>query len=512
MRQNHGSYNQGICAFPVLCMVPGTNEMVAVWSALDEHHTDVNGVFYYKIFASYSGDGGNSWSPMVHLTNFSSCYYAEFIYNQAAVVGRKLIVASQTDGQTGSYVQSDDANAYDNYYQGFAFDIDQLFGTTPVVEYNISVEANPATMGSVTGGGSYLSGTTCTISANPELGCQFINWTHNGNVITSNPTFSFIVTENATYIANFDEQLPTFEITAVADPANAGSVSGAGTYDLGTVCTLVATPQSGYYFDRWIKDGAVVSYSNEYSFNVTESANFVAHFDAEVVVYQITAVADPAEGGTVSGSGYYAQGLDCTLTATPNSGYVFLNWTKNGNVVSASPIFTFDVTANGTYIAHFKRYFTVSVVANPSEGGTVTGGNTYLQGDVVTVTVTPNTNYEFVNWTENGVEVSGNASYSFEANGNRQLVANLSFVDAVDDEAAFRWTLYPNPVNDKLTIESEEPVRQCEVYSLTGALVFVANEVSGRKLDLDVKTLPTGAYLLRLTTESTVLTQRFVKQ
>lgn len=508
----HGSYNSGLCAFPVLCMVPGTDEMVAVWSALDENHTDVDGYYYYKLFASYSNDGGASWSPMVHLTNISSCYNAEFVYNQAAVVGRKLIIASQTDAKTGSFVQNDDDNAYDNYYKGFVFDIDELFATEGFVEYNITVQANPASAGTVTGGGTYLSGTTCTINATPNPGYYFVNWTQNGNEITTNPNFSFIVTNNSTYVANFVEETSMFDITTLADPSEGGIASGGGTYQQGAVCTLIATPNSGYLFVNWTKNGNVVSTSNSFSFNVTENATYVAHFEEEIVVYNITALADPAEGGVVSGSGYFAQGLECTLTATPNSGYVFLNWTKNGNIVSNSPSFSFNVIENATYIAHFHQIYSITVGANPTEGGVVTGGGTYLQGEVATVIVIPNPNYEFLSWTENGVEVSTATSYSFVVTGNRQLVANLSFVDAVGDVTDARVMLFPNPAHDRLTVECEEPIRQYEVFSLTGDLVIQTKDVFVNQLELDVKALPAGVYLLRLTSDRAVLTRRFVKQ
>ena len=127
----HGYYRSGVCGYPVLCMVPNSDEMVAVWSALDENHMDVNGNYYYKIFASYSKNKGATWSPMVQLTmDFDN---AEFVYNQAAVVGRKLVIATQTDGETGTYYNGyygTDTDVYDSYYLGMVFDLDDLFDTS----------------------------------------------------------------------------------------------------------------------------------------------------------------------------------------------------------------------------------------------------------------------------------------------------------------------------------------------------------------------------------------------
>ena len=124
---SHGSYNSGTCGFPVLCMVPGTDDMVAVWSAMDENHTDIYGYHYYKLFASYSDNGGLEWTPMIQLTKYPIYDNLEFVYNQAAVVGNKLIIASQVDGKTGAYVQGDDDDPYDNRYIGLSFNLDELF-------------------------------------------------------------------------------------------------------------------------------------------------------------------------------------------------------------------------------------------------------------------------------------------------------------------------------------------------------------------------------------------------
>ena len=69
--------------------------------------------------------------------------------------------------------------------------------------------------------------------------------------------------------------------------------------------------------------------------------------------------------------------------------------------------------------------FNITVASNPSQGGTVTGGGTYNSGQSCTVSATANTGYTFTNWTENGNVVSTNASYTFNVEGNRSLVANF---------------------------------------------------------------------------------------
>jgi hypothetical protein len=46
------------------------------------------------------------------------------------------------------------------------------------------------------------------------------------------------------------------------------------------------------------------------------------------VEYAITVSVAPANSGTVTGGGTYASGADVTLTAAPNAGYYFANWSE----------------------------------------------------------------------------------------------------------------------------------------------------------------------------------------
>ena len=69
------------------------------------------------------------------------------------------------------------------------------------------------------------------------------------------------------------------------------------------------------------------------------------------------------------------------------------------------------------------QYYTISVSASPSGGGTVSGGGTYSYGQSCTVHANAASGYTFVRWTENGSQVSTNANYTFTVTGNRSLVA-----------------------------------------------------------------------------------------
>ena len=86
-------------------------------------------------------------------------------------------------------------------------------------------------------------------------------------------------------------------------------------------------------------------------------------------IFEITATANPSEGGAVTGAGYYGEGQLCTLTATANEDYTFVNWTRDGEEVSTSMSFSFTVTEDASYVANFSLdQSEVTQVSNFSQG------------------------------------------------------------------------------------------------------------------------------------------------
>ena len=293
--------------------------------------------------------------------------------------------------------------------------------------YTITVSANPTEGGTVTGGGTYQQGQSCTVTATANAGYTFTNWTENGNVVSSNASYTFTVNANRNLVANFEQQIPSYNIRVSANPILAGTVTGGGTYQQGQSCTVTATANNNYTFTNWTENGNVVSSNASYTFTVNANRALVANFQALPQNYTISVSADPTEGGTVTGGGTYQQGQSCTVTAAANEGYTFINWTKNGIQVSTNASYTFTVTESAAYVAHFQvQTFTINVSANPTEAGIVTGGGTYNYGTICTVTSTANEGYDFVNWTENGNVVSTETSYSLAVTENHTLVANYS--------------------------------------------------------------------------------------
>jgi formylglycine-generating enzyme required for sulfatase activity len=348
----------------------------------------------------YEGDAGifEEYSiRMEHLTLGKKYYVRAYAKNAAGKAGKSADVLSfETEAPTGMPVE-------------------------------IELSCNPEEGGTLSGGGTYEVGTSCTVTAVANSGYNFVNWTENGNQVSASASYTFPVTVARSLVANFTTQDNTL-ISASVDPENSGTVTGAGGYSYSQECTLTATANTGYTFLRWTENGNLVSTEANYTFNVTGNRTFVAKFQANT--YTISVSANPSGSGTVSGGGNgFNYNQSCTVHATPAEGFAFSNWTDEGEVVSTEADYTFTVTSNRTLVANFTELqpdeYSITVSANPSNGGTVSGGGTYQQGQSCTVHATANEGYTFINWTENEVVVSTESEYTFLVTSDRTLVANF---------------------------------------------------------------------------------------
>ena len=95
-----------------------------------------------------------------------------------------------------------------------------------------------------------------------------------------------------------------------------------------------------YYVRAYAKTSSGIEYGDEMVFTTHGG-------------YTINVFVDPTSGGTVTGAGTYLEGQNCTVTATPKSGYSFTNWTENGVVVSNDASYGFTVTGKRTLVANF---------------------------------------------------------------------------------------------------------------------------------------------------------------
>jgi uncharacterized repeat protein (TIGR02543 family) len=245
--------------------------------------------------------------------------------------------------------------------------------------------------------------------------------------ITADDGLNPAVSKNYTLrVAAANAELPPESLvdTAVTPPAT-GTTTGDGSYGIGTNVSVNATAADGYHFVNWTDNGKEVSKSANYSFVIDVNHSLVAHFTANVPQCSITTSAAPTVGGTTSGNGLADTGSSVTVTATPNAGHAFANWTEGGIQVSTSASYTFTATVDRVLVANFTVTPTYAVSTSASAGGTAGGGGNFVSGTSATVSAVESPGYVFSKWTVGGTQVSTSLSYTFTVTGNRSLVANF---------------------------------------------------------------------------------------
>jgi Cellulase (glycosyl hydrolase family 5)/Divergent InlB B-repeat domain len=70
-------------------------------------------------------------------------------------------------------------------------------------EYTIKVSASPGADGTVSGGGTFVGGTSETVTATPKSGHTFLHWTENGRVVSTSESYTFTLSANITLVADF---------------------------------------------------------------------------------------------------------------------------------------------------------------------------------------------------------------------------------------------------------------------------------------------------------------------
>lgn len=72
-------------------------------------------------------------------------------------------------------------------------------------QYNVSVDVVPEMGGTISGGGIYKHGDEVSVVANPNDGYIFLNWTENDSVLSEDDDYTFIITSDRNFIANFEK-------------------------------------------------------------------------------------------------------------------------------------------------------------------------------------------------------------------------------------------------------------------------------------------------------------------
>ncbi len=283
--------------------------------------------------------------------------------------------------------------------------------------YSIVGTSNSTAMGSVTGGGSYTYLHEMSLTATPAFGYHFVQWNDQN---TDNPR-TITVTRDSAFTAQFAAN--SYSITAEPNNPTMGSAYGSGTYNFNTMATLTAVAEYGYHFTQW-SDGVT---DNPRTVTVQNSATYTAQF--EINSYILTVQSSNPAIGTTSGGGSYNYLTPVNITANPNAGYHFTQW-SDGNTDNPRLV---SVTQNATYTAQFAiNSYAVGVQSSNTNMGSVSGSGTYNHNSTATLTATAYYGYHFVQWQDGNTQnprtvvVTDSAQYTAEFAYNSYLVTTNS--------------------------------------------------------------------------------------
>lgn len=166
--------------------------------------------------------------------------------------------------------------------------------------YLVSLLSSPTDGGTTAGGGSYVAGSSASVSANAGTGFTFSRWTENGQSISTDNPYAFTVTASRSLTANFTSNTPQrYSISTLSSPANGGTTTGGGTFTSGTQASVSASPATGFTFSQWNDGSGFVSTENPYRFTVNANRSFVAVFAASSNKAPSISITSPANNTTV---------------------------------------------------------------------------------------------------------------------------------------------------------------------------------------------------------------------
>lgn len=277
----------------------------------------------------------------------------------------------------------------------------------------INVSASPTNCGMVSGGGTYQFGTVCTLVATANVGYRFVNWTKNGEVVSTDALYSFTVIGDATYKANFE--IYTCEISAWANPANFGAI----TIESGSAINNEAEVDFSLqgYTNAQELDGTVIELDDNVSVTLHQNnAQYPPRYydiGTSIRFYVSNSLVVNTTSGVIKSIILTYGSGDGKATISTDVGEFDTNtWTGSNESV----VFTIGGTGGN------RRIHSIEVVYGDENGSS---NNTFVAGSTCVLTAIPNAGYEFVNWTKNGIEVSTETEYSFVVVEDAEYVANF---------------------------------------------------------------------------------------
>ena len=343
----------------------------------------------------------------------------------------------------------------------------------PNSSYQITASVSPSNAGTVNGAGSYAAGQSCTLTATPNAGYTFLNWTKNSTVVSTNATYSFTVAENAAYQANFGTTT-NYQIAVTA--------SSGGTAYIGDSPSSTPTTESIDFSEKSLTVGQSL---NEEVFEIDDNVS--------VGLYKNDGSNPPAYYSTGTAVRFYPKNTFIVSTQTGNITSITLTFGSgdNSNAITtnvgtfSTNTWTGSATSVTFTIGGTKDHRRIKTISVTYSGGSPATQANLAVGTEVTVTASSNTGYSFVDWTKNDVHVSSDIAYSFTVTEAASLKANF-----MSNAVSSSQTVASLTLNGKVTVWSgqtltvtgtiTQPEGSSIVLNNTGQLIHATPGISAK--------------------------------
>ncbi|MBP3354240.1 MAG: discoidin domain-containing protein [Bacteroidales bacterium] len=324
------------------------------------------------------------------------------------------------------------------------------FSATPptaVVERTIKFTVSPAGAGTLS---NYEETSANTISsvATANDGFVFVNWTLNGEEVTTSTSIDDRTEGNKTYVANFAND-PRLDRSNWTITASSEETTGEGAGNGVATCIIDGNPAT-FWHSQW--SGSEPAYPHWFMIDMKESKTFdqfeyvsrgagtgtEGENNGNIKNYQLYVSETALDASNLSNDNLVSSGT-FTYDGTTTSHVVTLPVAAKGRYVM---LYATGQSANGRVNASciefylYSSSYTVTVSSSDvamgtayiGTEGTISTSCSTDGTDVVTLTAVPATGYQFANWTLDGVVVSTEAEYTTTAvTESRNYVANFEF-------------------------------------------------------------------------------------
>ena len=375
----------------------------------------------------------SDFNPGATLSSGLSASYASSNTAVATILNGKIhIVGVGTSTITASQAGDGNYNAATNVTQTL-----NVVANTGLYNENFNYsDGNLSTNGGYTEAGTYVGGTGRTVggtaltytdaggsyvlsgsgkSMTTNIGTSATDF-YDYKAFTASPVNSGIVYLSFLLKANANISPTNQEVMGLANGTSAGpkvliGKTSAGYFKIGTVRGSTASADYKYATSpASLTVGSTYLIVLKYDFSSSTSSVYI----------------NPTLGGTEPASPEISDNTSATIRTQLTN----LWFRANGSTLiqnydlSSARVSNSWADAVGKYVSLVT--YTISASSANLSMGAVSGGGNILTGTSVSVVASPLSGYRFVNWTENGSEVSTSSTYTFTASSARTLVANFA--------------------------------------------------------------------------------------